>query len=86
MDNPQRQSGQKFIKDILDSIDDLMSLYPQPQLTIIWVPGHSEIDDNERADKEARKGATGPSLSQLYNHEPLKSAQVRNIKAEAKKQ
>lgn len=52
----------------------------------MWIPGHHEIEGNERADVEAKKAAMDPTLSQQFRHKPLKSARVRNIKAAAKEQ
>jgi hypothetical protein len=63
-----------------------MREYAHLQIEIIWIPGHAEIEGNERADTEAKKAATVPTLSQPHNYRPLKSARARYIKEEAKKQ
>jgi hypothetical protein len=47
IDNPRQQSGQVVIQDFLDCIDDITDQYPGLQFTIIWIPGHVEIDGNE---------------------------------------
>ena len=86
IDHPQRQSGQTIIKDILGSIDEVVNEHPHLQIEIVWIPGHAEIEGNERADTEAKKAATVPTLSQPHNYRPLKSARARYIKAAAKKQ
>ena len=52
----------------------------------MWIPGHFEIQGNERADTEAKKAAADSTLTQLRKHRPLKSARVRSIKTAAKEQ
>ena len=85
-DNPHRQSGQAIIKDFLDRVDDISDKYPHLHIKIIWIPGHAEIEGNERADAEAKKAAIQSSMSRPYNHRPLKSARIRVIKEMARKQ
>src|SRR5213592_1588911 len=55
-------------------------------IKIIWIPGHAQIDRNERADAEAKIAAIHPPTSQSYNHRPLKSARTRTNKKTARKQ
>ena len=52
----------------------------------MWIPGHSDIQGNERADAEAKKAAMNSTLTQLRKHKPLKSGRTRHIKTEAKEQ
>ena len=85
-DRPRRQSGQSIIRDILDSIDEIISEHTQLQFEIVWIPGHAEIEGNKLVDIEAKKATIDPTLNQSYNYKPLKSARARHIKAEAKKQ
>ena len=80
LERPQRQSGQSIIKDLLDCIDGITSNPTHPQIEIMWIPGHFEIQGNERADTEAKKAAADSTLTQLRKHRPLKSARVRSIK------
>jgi hypothetical protein len=61
-------SGQAIIKDFLDCIDDIMEAKPPQQITITWIPGHAEIQGNERADIEAKKAAMNPETSQPFKH------------------
>jgi len=86
LERPQRQSGQSIIKDLLDCIDEITSNPTHPQIEIIWIPGHFEIQGNEWADAEAKKAAADSTLAQLRKHRPLKSARVRYIKTAAKEQ
>ena len=84
IERPQRQSGQTIIKELLDCIDEIISKYTHPQIEIVWIPGHSEIQGNERADAEAKKVTADPTLTQLRRHRPLKSARIRYIKSSSK--
>ena len=86
INNPCRQSGQAIIKDFLDCTDDIMEANPQQQITITWIPGHAEIQGNERADAEAKKAAMNPGISQPFKHKPLKSARIQYIKNSVKEQ
>ena len=63
-----------------------MNQHTHLQLEIIWIPGHAEIEGNERADIETKKAATGPSLNRSHNYRALKSARARYIKTAVKKQ
>jgi len=86
MDYPRRQSGQTIINDLLESIDEIVNEYSHIQIEIVWIPGHAEIEGNELADMEAKKAATGPTLSQPHKYKPLKSARARYIKTAAREQ
>ena len=86
IDNPRRQSGQSIIKEFLDRIDDTINNQPKLQITIIWIPGHEDIDGNERADAEAKMAAMKTTSNQPFKHKPLKSARARTIKEAAKNQ
>src|SRR5205814_5308890 len=59
--NPRKQSGQAIIKDILDEIDRL-TLY-HTELAFSWIPGHQNIQGNEKADEAAKKAAQDPSVN-----------------------
>jgi hypothetical protein len=89
--NPRKQSGQSIINDILDEIDRL--LLTGINLTIRWIPGHLDIEGNEKADEAAKKAAQNPTINgnpawdtwtRKYAHYPLKSAQKGKVNALAK--
>ena len=61
-----------------------MAQHPQRRLQLVWVPGHHGVEGNERADMEAKRAATDPTLSQSFNHSPLKSSRLQYIKVLAK--
>jgi ribonuclease HI len=54
VNNPHRHSGQAIIKEFLECIDDINEKYPHLHIKIIWIPGHADIDGNERADVETK--------------------------------
>jgi ribonuclease HI len=82
---PGRQSGQDIIRNILNESDHLTSQY-NCHLTIIWIPGHVEIEGNERADTEAKHAALTPATDAKFKHLPLKSCRAQQIKTMAKEQ
>ena len=84
LQKPRRQSGQSIIAPILDQIDHNPTL--QRKLTIVWIPGHMDIDGNERADMEAKHAAMTSTAGDTFKYSPLKSCRVQQIKAMAKKQ
>jgi len=85
INNPRRQSGQQITKEVLDCIDEATRTHPSLQITIIWIPSHSEIEGNEQVDREAKKAALLPEISTPIKHKPMKSARTRMIKELAAK-
>jgi hypothetical protein len=65
---PAKQSGQQIIKEFLDKAEHLQT---QRSITIslVWIPGHMDINGNEAADKAA-KHAANPSQVQLPQTRP----------------
>ena len=47
---------------------------------MFWIPGHSGLEENEKADELARKG----SSSQFIGPEPFFGVSLSNIKMEFK--
>jgi ribonuclease HI len=45
-------------------MDALSALAERNEVTLMWVPGHSGILGNEKADELARQGAAKPLLVQ----------------------
>ena len=62
VDSPKRQSGQYIVKEILDTIDRIREIKPSSAIHIEWVPGHTNIMGNERAD-QAAKAAAIPNIT-----------------------
>ncbi len=60
IESPKRQSGQYIIKGILNIIDRVYAVKPTCNVHIEWIPGHQNIDGNERAD-QAAKAAANPN-------------------------
>ncbi len=83
---PRKQSGQSIIKEFLDMTDRATEENPQLQIRMTWIPGHANIEGNEQADEEAKKAAIDPTVGRRFKYKPLKSARIRQIKAEAKQQ
>ena len=79
IDKPKQQSGQYIIRNILQTLDELQNQRPSLEFKIEWVPGHMDIDGNEKADVEAKRAA----LEQLAGEPPLqrklKSVQFMKI-------
>ena len=84
VESPNRQSGQYIIRSILDTIDKVHAVKPACKIHIEWVPGHKNIDGNEKADQAAKAAAT--TLNPAPPAIRMKSAQSRSIQAMAKAQ
>ena len=81
VDSSKRQSGQYIVKEILDTIDRIQEIKPSSAIRIEWVPGHTNITGNERADQGAKVVA---SPSTTPSNIRMKSAQNRSIQTMTK--
>src|SRR5256714_5548703 len=54
---PTQQSGQYIITKILDIIDRIHEVKPACNVHIEWVPGHKDVEGNEKADQAAKAAA-----------------------------
>ena len=81
---PRRQSGQAIIRDTWSKLDDTTKGRKNPTIKIklIWIPGHSEIQGNDRADEEAKKAAIETSQT-IFPYKLLKSARITQVMKEA---
>ena len=73
-------SNQVTSKQILDCLNNLKLLARICKLTLIWVPGHEEIDRNEKADELARKA----SETRFIGPEPFCGYCLSNFKLRLK--
>jgi ribonuclease HI len=76
-----RQTGQYIIGEILDIIDKIHERTPACIVHIKWVPGHKNIEGNEKADQAAKTAATPNCISPNMT---MKSAQNRSIQSMTK--
>ena len=61
-------------------MEELQNQRPNLEFRIEWVPGHMNIDGNEKADEEAKKAALEKLREeQAPIHHKLKSVQVTKI-------
>jgi ribonuclease HI len=49
--------GQFIISEIHDIIEEIQRHYPRTKITLIWNPGHIDIEGNEVVDKAAKEAA-----------------------------
>lgn len=65
LDNPERQSDQIIITDIVQTVELLK--VKDIQIELDWVPAHSGLDGNEKAEKAAKE-STGWRLKKHRNN------------------
>ncbi|KAE8216880.1 hypothetical protein CF319_g8889 [Tilletia indica] len=61
MGQPRGSSQQTFLR-LQQRVQHWLAVDPHHHLTISWIPGHSNIEGNERADQLARAGAARESV------------------------
>lgn len=66
LDDPQRQSVQIIIMDIVQTVELLRS--KNIQIELHWVPAHSGLNGNERADKAAKESTGWRLIKHRNNH------------------
>ena len=47
---------------------------PKHKIALTWIPGHSEIEGNKKANAEAKKAVLDPTKEGPSHHKPLRSA------------
>jgi ribonuclease HI len=79
INKPGKQSDQTIL---ISAIAKALVDGRQMVIEIIWVPGHEDVEGNEKAAKEAAKSeGNDPSILRSM-HKPLKSARSQLIKQE----
>jgi ribonuclease HI len=81
--NPDKQSGQAILSSAIDKLEKLVTI-KNIITEIVWIPGHMDIEGNEKADtaaKEAAKstGNSTPSTIPKTSHLRLKTSQFNTI-------
>ena len=71
MTRRRHQSGQQLIHEAQEAIEDIISERPHLSLSISWVPGHSNVQGNEEADKHAKRAAEGETTRRLGKYTSL---------------
>ena len=84
VERPKQQSGQYIIRDILQKLQEVQHLRPNLKFIIEWVPGHMDIDGNEKADKEAKRAALEQLAGEPTPQYKLKSVQTTKIMDDVK--
>jgi len=84
---PKHQSGQATIKRTLDILDNVKRRKPNVKIPIKWVPGHQDIEGNEKADQAAKHAANNGLASWgRPAFRTMKSAQYQQIQKETDRQ
>ena len=50
-----------LVDELLHDLDNMKHRHPGAQLTLRWIPGHKNLEGNERADQEAKRAARADS-------------------------
>lgn len=83
LQNPRRQSGQGVLRRIVQKIEGIR-VAKGPEIVFQWVPAHSKVERNERADGLARSVTTEQariSSSDISNTSYVTSRATGEIKA-----
>lgn len=80
--------GQYLLGLVRNQVDRIKAKFPQVQLVIRWVPGHMDVEGNEKADRTAKRAARGHSSRRLLlprclrQKLPLSSSKLRQLRKE----
>ena len=77
---PGRQSRQSIISATIDSLEHLKAEHTNIEVTITWIPGHRDIEGNDKADAAAKYAVENPTTVTNTNPTPLKSSRNQSIK------
>ena len=84
MRNCRPHPAHYLVDKLLHGLDALTKRHPGAKLTLRWVPGHRNLDGNERADAEAKRAARGDNSPHdslprwlTRNHLPASLSKVR---------
>lgn len=86
---PKCQPGRYLLDTFNDELAKLKKTKPYLQVHITWIPGHENVDGNERADKaakEAAEGDTTPLKRCILNLDKELPTSIAALKAMRKKQ
>ena len=88
LDKRKSHSGQHLVLAAQNELTNIAISFPDIEITVAWIPGHSDVDGNEEADREAKDAALGFSSTL---HDPAEvlldpiPISVAALKADAKK-
>jgi hypothetical protein len=64
--SPSHQSGQSVICAVLDSVDSRKVQRPDTEISLVWIPGHMDIQGNEKADEMAKEAAKSKGTTEIH--------------------
>ena len=83
---PDKQSGQTILCNAIDKLEKL-TIEKDMTTEIIWIPGHMDIEGNDKADNAAKDAALSkginPSIPTIQQ-QPLKTSRSNCIKQATK--
>ncbi|PBK62113.1 hypothetical protein ARMSODRAFT_861600, partial [Armillaria solidipes] len=76
----ETKSGRHLVEEFYRRLTQLKKKRRTLQITVMWIPGHREIEGNELADAEAKKAAEGSSTP-LHSKRSILSQPIPSSKA-----
>ncbi len=61
LQKPKARAGHHLVDTFYKQLEQMLRNRPRLAITIHWVPGHIDVEGNERADDEAKAAALGRS-------------------------